>query len=38
MDRALADRITALDENVLRDVMADVLEPWAIDALCIRFN
>ena len=38
MDKALADRITALDESVLRDVMADILEPWAIDALCIRFD
>ena len=38
MDRSLAERITALDEQVLRDVMADVLEPWAIDALCIRFT
>ena len=38
MDRALADRITVLDEQVLRDVMADVLEPWAIDALCVRFQ
>ena len=38
MDRALADRITALNEQVLRDVMADILEPWAIDALCIRFQ
>ena len=38
MDKTLADRITALDESVLRDVMADVLEPWAIDALCIRFT
>ena len=38
MDKALADRITALDESVLRDVMADILEPWAIEALCIRFN
>ena len=38
MDKALADRITALDESVLRDVMADILEPWAIDALCVRFN
>ena len=38
MDKTLADHITALDESVLRDVMADVLEPWAIDALCIRFT
>lgn len=38
MDKTLADRITALDESVLRDVMADILEPWAIDALCIRFT
>ena len=38
MDKDLADRITALDEQVLRDVMADILEPWAIDALCTRFN
>ena len=38
MDKTLADRITALDESVLRDVMADILEPWAIDALCIRFD
>ena len=38
MDRALADRITALDDQVLRDVMADILEPWAIDALCVRFQ
>ena len=38
MDKALADRLTALDESVLRDVMADVLEPRAIDALCIRFT
>ena len=38
MDRALADRILAVDEQVLRDVMADVLEPWAIDALCTRFQ
>ena len=38
MDKDLADRITALDESVLRDVMADILEPWAIDALCIRFS
>ena len=38
MDKALADNITALDESVLRDVMVDILEPWAIDALCVRFN
>ena len=38
MVKTLADRITALDESVLRDVMADILEPWAIDALCIRFT
>ena len=38
MDKALADSITALDESVLRDVMVDILEPWAIDALCVRFN
>ena len=38
MDRSLAERITALDEQVLRDVMADILEPWAIDTLCIRFT
>ena len=38
MDKTLADHITALDESVLREVMTDVLEPWAIDALCIRFT
>lgn len=38
MDNALADRIVALDEQVVRDIMADVLEPWAIDALCMRLQ
>lgn len=38
MDKALADRITALKEADLRIIMTDVLEPWAIDALCIRFQ
>lgn len=38
MDHALAERITELSEADLRIIMADVLEPWAIDALCVRFN
>jgi len=38
MDKALADRITALKVEDLRIIMADVLEPWAIDALCTRFQ
>ena len=38
MDRKLADRILALQENDVRLMMADVLEDWAIDALCKRIS
>lgn len=38
MDRSLANRIVALEENELRAFMEDVLEPWALDALCVRFG
>ena len=38
MDKALAERIAALEETDRKAVMADVLEPWAIDALCTRFG
>lgn len=38
MDRKLADRILALRENDVRLMLADVLEDWAIDSLCMRIS
>lgn len=38
MDKALAERIAALEETDRKAVMADVLEPWAFDTLCTRFG
>ena len=38
MDKALADRILALNMSDVRLMMADVLEDWAIDALCKRLT
>lgn len=38
MDKGLAERILALRPDEVRLMLADVLEPWALDSLCERLE